>query len=257
MGVYDKKELIFKNAQGESIKIGYFHPFYLKNIDGIGLPKTNIYTSKGITEDGEAFVTANMGMRNIVITFYISRDYVKNRNELYSIFIPKQQGTLTFKQGSVERKIQCYMESLDVDDSGDIKTAVLSLLCPKPFFEELDEIRKDIAVWIGGFSFPLELTSSGIEVGNRSPSLIVNILNSGNIALGMRIVVSAKGTVVNPKLIDVNTQKQLKVNTTMQDGDKITVTSHYGNKRVELERGGIKTNISNLLDYTSTFLQLA
>ena len=42
----------------------------------------------------------------------------------------------------------------------------------------------------------------------------------------------------------------------MQIGDLITITTSQGNKTITLLRGGVRTNIFNLLDKNSTWLQL-
>ncbi len=255
--MYAKKQLTYTNIKGESIQIGYFHPFYLIEFDGgIGMPKINIYTSKGSGQDGANYTGSTIDMRNIVISFYITRDYIKKRNELYRIFIPKSMGTLIFEQGEIKRKIACYVESLGIDDKKNEKVATLSLLCPSPYFEDIDEIKNDIALWLAKFEFPLEITSDGIETGQRELSLVTNVINTGNITLGMVIKMTATATVTNPSLYDVYKQQEIKINTTMQAGDVITINTGYGKKRIVLERAGVVSNIINLMDANSIFLQL-
>jgi len=48
----------------------------------------------------------------------------------------------------------------------------------------------------------------------------------------------------------------IKIDKTMEEGEVITVTTHFGNKRAELEKSGIKSNAFNYIDFESTFLQL-
>lgn len=255
--MYAKKQLTYINKRGESIQIGYFHPFYLIHFDGgIGIPKIKVYTSKGNGQDGATYTGSTIEMRNPVITFQITRDYINKRNELYKIFIPKSKGTLVFEQGTIKRKIECYIESLDIDDRKKEKIAEVSLLCPSPYFEAFEEIKNDIAQWLPQYEFPFELISDGIEMGYRELSLVTNVINEGNITLGMVIKMKATGTVTNPSLYDVYKNHELKINTEMQAGDIITIDTRYGKKRIELERGGITSNIINFIDYNSVFLQL-
>lgn len=251
------KILTYQNAKGKSIRIGYFSPFYLVNFDGgTSLPQINVYTSKGTGQDGESYTGSTMNMRNIVIDFRIENDFVNNRSQLYSVFLLKSEGALIFEQDNIKRKISCRVESLVIDDNTVPKTATLSLLCPKPFWEDIDKIRNDIAAWQPTLSFPLELLPDGIEVGQRQLSLVVNVINSGNVSLGMVIEFKAIGSVTNPSIFDVYKQKELKINTTMQAGDVITVSTIFGKKKVELNRGGVISNIINDLDTGSEFLQL-
>lgn len=255
--MYAKKQLTYINAKGESIQIGYFHPYYLIDFDGgIGIPKIKIYTSKGSDQDGAAYTGSTMDIRNIVISFYITKDYINNRNKLYKIFVPKSKGTLIFEQGSIKRKIECLVENIDINDTKNEKDVLVSLLCPSPYFEDIDKIRNDIAAWLPMFEFPLEIAAGGIEVGQRQPSLVVNVINNGNVTLGMVIVFKALGSVTNPSIFDVYKQLELKINTIMQAGDVISVSTIYGKKKIELNRGGVITNLINNMDDASVFLQL-
>jgi len=99
------------------------------------------------------------------------------------------------------------------------------------------------------------MTGGGIEMGYRSPSLIVNVNNPGDVPCGMRIVFSALGEVENPYLLNVNTQEYFKITKTMVAGEVITVTTHFGNKRVVDVLDGVTSTVLNI-DLESTFLQL-
>ena len=100
------------------------------------------------------------------------------------------------------------------------------------------------------------MLEEGIEIGYREPSLIVNIYNTGDVACGMKIQFKALATVVNPSLFNVNTREYFKINKTMEAGEIITVTTHFQNKRVELNKNGVVSNAFNWIDLNSTFLQL-
>ena len=95
----------------------------------------------------------------------------------------------------------------------------------------------------------------GIEMGYRSPSLIVNVNNPGDVPCGMKIVFSALGEVENPYLLNVNTQEYFKIAKTMVAGETITVTTGFGNKRVVDVLNGVTSTILSI-DLESTFLQL-
>jgi hypothetical protein len=129
-------------------------------------------------------------------------------------------------------------------------------LAPNPFWQDINATKTEIAIWRGAFEFPLELVEEGIELGYREPSLIVNILNKGDVATGMRIQFKALATVENPSLFNVNTREYIKINKTMSTGEIITVTTGFGDKKVYLDNNGVVTNAFNYIDLNSTFLQL-
>ncbi|GAA0774614.1 hypothetical protein GCM10008908_24760 [Clostridium subterminale] len=101
-----------------------------------------------------------------------------------------------------------------------------------------------------------ELNKTGIIMGLREPSLIVNALNTGNVESGMIIEFKALGTLANPSILNVETQEFFKVNKSMVAGETITVNTNVGAKKVIDNLNGVETNILNLIDLDSTFLQL-
>lgn len=101
-----------------------------------------------------------------------------------------------------------------------------------------------------------ELSKTGIIMGLREPSLIVNALNTGNVESGMIIEFKALGTLTNPSILNVETQEFFKINKSMVAGEIITVNTNVGAKKVIDNLNGVETNILNLIDLDSTFLQL-
>ncbi len=101
-----------------------------------------------------------------------------------------------------------------------------------------------------------ELSKTGIIMGLREPSLIVNVYNNGDVKCGLKIEFRAKGSVKNPSLFNVNTREYIKINKTMAAGEIINVNTSYGHKKIESELNGVKTNIMNYLALPFYFLQL-
>lgn len=251
------KKLIYQNSKGERIEFSYESPFYLVNFEGgTSMPPVNVYTSKGSGQQGENYVGSTMSMRNILIDFTIDEDYQNNRSLLYKVLIPNEQGVLIFEQDEMKRQIECRIELLEIDDNTVPKTGTLSLLCPSPYWEDLEQIRNDIAAWIAAFEFPFEPLESGTEMGYRQLSLVVNVFNAGNVALGMKVKFKALGSVLNPSLYDIYKKELLKLDFEMQAGDEITISTLFGKKKIELSRDGLVINIINKLNIESEWLQL-
>ena len=72
----------------------------------------------------------------------------------------------------------------------------------------------------------------------------------------MRAEFKALATLTNPSILNVNTQEFIKINKTMVAGEVLTVTTHFGAKKVESVLNGVTTNAFNYIDFGSTFLQL-
>lgn len=137
------------------------------------------------------------------------------------------------------------------------QNVLLQFISTDPFIYSAESVRTDIALWVPAFEFPLEIPEEGIEMGYRSPSLIVNVNNIGQEKTGMIIRFVALATVTNPKLLNVNTYEELALDFTMVGGDIIEISTYKGKRSITLIRNNIKTNIFNTLVFdTSKFLQL-
>lgn len=133
---------------------------------------------------------------------------------------------------------------------------VIDLLANDPLWRDITEKRDEIALWIGDFSFPLQMMPTGIEIGHRSPSLIVNCYNGGDVESGMRIEFRALATLSNPSLFNVKTREYVKINKGMVAGEVLSVSTYFGDKRITDTLNGVETNAFNYIDVNSTFLQL-
>lgn len=252
------------NKRGDTIS--FTDPLRLVRIDGLsGLGAENYYSES--TMDGSTRTGTKLSNRNLEIEFQIRKtanwnDYLleEQKSKIFKVFNPKQNPLrldITTKTGK-----QYYLNAnVDVTpvfskENQAYISCLIQLSCNDPYIYESNMQKVDIALWIGSFEFPLEIPAAGIEMGYRSPSLIVNVPNNGQTETGMLIRFKALATVVNPSLVNVNTQEYIKLNFTMKAGDIIEISTFTGNKYIRLTRNGVTTDTFNTLVITSEFLQL-
>lgn len=256
------KTLKYINPLGEELIFTNSAPFILqKYTQGTGV---NNYSTKSSGQDGEAYVGSTIGETDISLEIGVKGQtnelYRKYREILRQQFNPKLgQGTLIFNDGENDYSIRCSVEKIPflTDINNRSGKGVVSLLANDPLWEDLVEQREEIAYWIGDFSFELEIPiDTGIEMGHREPSLIVNCLNEGDTESGMRIEFKALATLTNPSLFNVNTREFIKINKSMDAGETISVTTYFGNKQIISTLNGVESNAFNYIDPGSTFLQL-
>lgn len=97
-------------------------------------------------------------------------------------------------------------------------------------------------------------TGEGIELGTREINQIVEIENTGDVDSPIKVVFRAIGDVVNPYIQNMETKEQLRINKTLKQGDKLEITTGFGNKNIYLN--GEKAH--HYLDFlNSTWLQLS
>lgn len=246
----------YTNSKNESLSIGENVAFSLVDLAGIHPPKANINVRSIAGFDGSTFVSSTVNPRNILLTLQLNGNVEEGRQQLYDIFKIKQKGILTYTSERIEAQIEAYVEALEIPPMSWPIKAMISLLCPQPFFEALQEIRIDISFIEYALAFPLTLNASGIRWGILHPSEAINIFNAGDIAIGMKIRYTANGVVVNPKLMNTQTLAYIELQTTLVAGDAVVITTEVGKKRIERTRNGETSNLFNALAIGSTFLQL-
>lgn len=256
------RKLTYTNADGLSATISDAVPYILQKISGFEAPKNNVYTVKSVSQDGQTATGSSLDMKERTITGTMkadSNDGLEDcRRYLSRVFTPKADGTLQYECNGLVKTCVCKVETLAFGDIGiRSQTFDIVLLCPNPFWHDIEESMQEIAEWIGELEFAFEIPQdTGAEMGYRSPSLIINVNNPGDVPCGMKIVFSALGTVTNPNLLNIDTQEFIKVKKTMTAGEIITITTDFGNKKVVDLLNGITSKVINI-DLDSVFLQLA
>lgn len=255
------KNLKYINSNGEELLFTNKAPFLMQSFtQGT---KVNNYNSKGVNQDGSTYLGSNLDENDLSIKIAVLgktlAGYSKYKATLNRVFNPRLgEGWLIYDDSIVERKIKCIPEKIPFmkDVNHTTGEGVIDLLANDPLWRDITEQRDEIALWVGDLGFPLQMSSAGIEIGHRSPSLIVNCYNGGDVESGMRIEFRALATLSNPSLFNVNTREFIRIKKGMVAGEVLSVSTYFGDKRIAATLNGVETNIFNNIDEDSTFLQL-
>ena len=261
------EKLIFTNSRGFSVELGDESPFILTKIEGTGAVNVDMQTQKSPFQDGVTYIDNTLEPRSLSIEIMVlaedKEEMMKNRRKLLQVFNPKLgPGKLIYEFGNNRKEIEAISELAPVfPDAGDFKDTMqpglIQLYCPYPFWEDLEEGKEEIALWISDWEFPVDIPVEGMEFGHRATTLIKNIINNGDVPCGMRIEFKALATVVNPSIFDFNTREFIKVKRNLLAGEKLIINTSFGNKRVELMKSnGTIENVFHYIDLKSTFIQL-
>lgn len=115
-------------------------PIQVLGIDGLGPVKAAITTTPFGAFDGEAYVGASVGKRNLVLTIGLHPDWATQtieelRQLLYNYFMPKLLVQLRFHSTNYPVvKIEGYVESVEPNIFVKTPTMVVSIICPSPDF---------------------------------------------------------------------------------------------------------------------------
>lgn len=264
--IYEK--LIYTNERGESIELStesVYHCNVSKDVDGIAGVTNVVYSTNSMGQHGDTFVGQRIEARDIDILGHINtrdkQQAYELRRRLLKIFNPELSGTLAYEYGGFKRVIGCRIHGEPkIERKSVLIEFNIPLDCLNPFWREEDEQREDIASWVAAWHFPCVIEKENTKsmiFGYRAESVIVDCFNEGDVSTGMRVRFTALGTVVNPIILNVDTEEFIKLNVTMLTGDVIEVNTKYGNKGATLTRNGEKTDYFRYVDVDSTFMQLA
>lgn len=220
------------------------------------------FTSHGLEQHGDYYTGSNLQSRTISIVGYISASFEKAKNikrNLIRIINPTNEFKITkngFSINGYPTSTVKFSHNQNESYAGLYKF-LIDFYCPVPFWNEGADTKATISYWKGNFKFPLFTDKSqGTVMGYKSPSLIVNVFNPGDVQTGMRIEFKANGSVSSPSLFNVNSREYIKINKNMEAGEKIIIHTEYGKKKIQSIHNGDTIDILHKLDLTSTFLQL-
>ena len=251
--------LKIENTNGEIFELTHdFSDYYVTKVDGLTPPATTINTAKAGIIDGTFFNSASVEERNIVISLTINGDIEANRQKLYRIFPRKTACTVYFKNANRDVKIKGYVETIECDPFVMREKAQISIICPRPYFEDLATIYAELAATLSMFEFPFAIEEDNpIPFSEATDYPIAEIMNEGDAEAGCIISIEVNDTIQGIKIINTSTQQFFYLDSAFVDHDKITISTISGQMGVTRERGGTKTNILNYVGANSTWLRLA
>lgn len=251
--------LKIENTNGEIFELTHdFSDYYVTKVEGLTPPATTINTAKAGIIDGTFFNSASVEERNIIISLTINGDIEANRQKLYRIFPRKTPCTIYFKNANRDVKIKGYVETIECDPFVKREKAQISIICPRPYFEDLATIYAELAATLALFEFPFAIEEDNpIPFSEATDYPIAEIMNEGDAEAGCIISIEVNDTIQGIKIINTSTQQFFYLDSAFVDHDKITISTISGQMGVTRERGGTKTNILNYVGANSTWLRLA
>lgn len=238
--------------------------FILESID-FGVVQSGRQTYKFVNQIGVLVTGVTLESRSPSLVGWVvgrTADDVKRRKKFLNSFVnPFYPLTIeyeNYKLVAIPDTSIKYGNTLKQNNDAMCKF-MINFFCADPMFYDKDKSTLAIADWVPQFHFPLEIPEDeGIIMGLRTPSVIFEAVNGGVTECGAVFTFIAQGTVVKPELTLINKQQLIRLNTTMQAGDVITVSTVENKKTVIKTQGDVSENAFNLIDFeNSTFFSLS
>ena len=248
--------LIAENKYGEQLEITNNPRYVITDIDGLYPPEGVINTTQVANMDGSVFNSSHINDRVITITMAINGPAEANRLLLYRYFKTKYPVRLYYKNGVRDVYIDGYVSKFSVEYFEKKQTAQIEISCPMTLFRAVKESVTEFANIENMFVFPFAIEVAGIPFSEIALGEQKTIINGGDVETGVIIKLNALGTVLNPKIYNVDTSDRMTLSVEMQAGDEITINTRKKEKSITLLRDGVQTNIVGKLDAGSTWFNL-
>ena len=247
-----------ENAKGAVLELTNNEENYqVTDISGLNPPNANINTSNYANGDGSSFNSSRIPNREIVITVYINGDVQKNRLTLYKYFRTKEWCKIYYKDDSRDVFIEGYVQTLEVTPFVQKQVAQISILCPNPYFKDIDTIIQSISKIIKKFTFPFSINiDKPIPFSTLELEKVTNVINDSESETGLIIDVTFMGTVRKLEIRNVDNGENFIVDYEFVKNDKLIINCNRGSKSIILTRDAVKYNLIPYVRNGSTFFQL-
>lgn len=250
------QRLTYTNNRGESVTFSKSRPFILSHIDGVGGASVEIRSTRAPFQDGSSVSGVQLNDRSVSIQGAIMAN---SQDELYAlrrqisrVMNPKAAGSLVYSNDSRSYAAQAIAEEGPIWGERHKNNQVFSVsfLCPDPFWQDENQIVRELRFEDGGLSFPLRLPSMFSFAGYRG-----TFSNDGDVETP--VIIRYQGPAVNPVVLNETTGEFIRVNRTLTTDDILHINTAFGQVRVEIiAANGDRQNVFQWIDPDSTFFKL-
>ena len=252
--------LKIENARGEIFESTHDSANYaVVGVQGLTPPPTAVNTATGGVLDGTFHNSSRVEQRNIVIDVILNGDIEANRQRLYKIFNLKKPCTVYFKNTNRDVKIVGYVEMLEGDLFVQREQIQISIICSRPYFEDLNTIYTELAMVVRMFEFPFAIEATNpIPFSEIDQYPVATVYNSGDVETGCNFHVEVISSVIGGITIyNTTTQEFFGVDKSMFAGDSLDICTISGKLSAILNHNGQQTSVLNQITSGSTWLKLA
>ena len=246
--------VILENENGEQIDLMHTDGMICVNIDGATSATATLNETENAAIDGSIINSERIDSRPINLTMRIFENPGDCRLKLYYYAPIKKKIKLTLINDVRAVYIEGQVKSIEADPFTQQEQMVISILCPEPYFKELVDIEEEFSNVLKLLHFPFESDEFGVPFGEIIDTMEAEAINIGEFDTGLIFNLKALGSVVNPKIIDIETGEYIKINYTMRQNEKLVVGTINKNKYIKSIYNNVETNIISSLDLTSNWL---
>lgn len=219
--------------------------------EGLDEPGIEVFTQKSALGDGDLVTGQRVGSRTLAFTFkarHPALNDVLRRAATSFLIASHTYAVYVTRYGAKRFAADCRLQSLQIpaEASGKPITIQCSLLMPEGYFLSVDSFGQNIAGIENRCGYPYAaLTDYGRLYGLYAYAETVCLQNDGDAEAYCKVVLTARGTVTNPKFVTADGYVRILV--TLAAGDVLVIDGRTKGITLNGE------NASMLLDKNSSF----
>lgn len=247
-----------ENAKGAILELTNDETnFQVTNVEGLNPPNATINTSDFANGDGSAFNSSKIPNREIVITVYINGDVQTNRLTLYQYFRNKNWCKIYYTDDQRDVYIEGYVQAFEAPIFTQKQVAQISILCPDPYFKDIETIVQSISKALKKFTFPFSINiGEAIAFSEIELEKITNVINESESETGLIVNVTFMGRVDKLEIRNIDNGQNFIIDYNFMANDKLIINCNRGSKSVILTRDALAYNLIPYVRSGSTFFQL-
>jgi hypothetical protein len=224
----------FTSANGKSIVFSLRAPYVFGKASGLSVPRAQAVSARAVGVYGSVVSDILAEERTVELTAHIhaksgARELYERRRELNAVLTPQAGvGTLAYENDAGAWKIPAFVKSCSYQNRvGAVQTAVITFVCPNPFWLCGQERALRLSYINGGLTFP-----------NRLPGTfgLMGYLCRADVKTDVPapVVIYIGGSAKNPAVFNETTGEFVKVNKILSAHEAVEINTSVENPSVTI-----------------------
>ena len=244
------KTFSYVNEMGETIVFEWAYGFLINKPQGIDTLSISHSEAQGINQVGSTFQSSNVQSRPVVISGRIVGAFQQvMKNRLLSVIRPDLSARLYADDYYLDVRPTATPVIEGRDNNASFQ---LSVLAAYPYWQKDNSASETLSGVRKLFKFPWNI-SRPYRFGEVITAAFINVYNEGQVPVPYTVTFSAIDTVVDPKLIEADTNEYLLLNKTLVAGETVVIEITHERTYVT---SSIDGECRGALDLVSSFFRL-
>lgn len=251
-------EFKLENSLNEVVNLNDNNNYIVVGATGLTPPRATIYTSSSANKKGSKYNGSTIEERSLNLTIKLLGDIEANRNNLYKWIDSEQYVKVYYRNGVKNVYCEGYVEIPNLELFTENEIVELEILCPNPYWKDLQDVVVDISVLLKQFTFPFSIVNP-IPFSTIKDDGVTKVFNSGN-ETGMIIRAVFKRAITNfifEDAIDSTKKIGFKSTFTFNKDDTLIINTEDSPKTIKrISSDGAVENILKYVDGKPYWFQL-